>query len=118
MIFIVIIGGLGYMEGPILGAIVFFALQQSLSSYGVWYLVLIGVIAMASVLWLPRGLWGAVAARTDVRLFPVGYVVHTPTLRERLGRRVTRAPASIGAPPADDPAGQPAEPDDTDRSTA
>src|SRR5262249_29592128 len=75
MIFIVIIGGMGYMEGPILGTILFFALQQAFSDYGVWYLVLLGVIAMASALWLPRGLWGAVAARTDFRLFPGGYVV-------------------------------------------
>ena len=39
------------------------------------FAALLGVIAMASALWLPRGLWGAVAARTDFRLFPVGYVV-------------------------------------------
>ena len=77
MIFIVIIGGIGYMEGPIIGTILFFALQQTFSDYGVWYLVLLGVIAMASALWLPRGLWGAVAARTDFRLFPVGYVVRS-----------------------------------------
>ncbi len=98
MIFIVVIGGMGYMEGPIFGTIVFFGLQQAFSSYGVWYLVLIGVIAMASVVWLPRGLWGAVAARTDVRLFPVGYVVHMPTLRERVTRRVARAANPTSAP--------------------
>jgi branched-chain amino acid transport system permease protein len=121
MIFIVIIGGLGYMEGPILGAIVFFALQQSLSSYGVWYLVLIGAIAMASVLWLPRGLWGAVAARTDVRLFPVGYVVHTPTLRQRVAGRIAPAPTPAIAPAtAPDDAGEPGDASgpDADRSTA
>jgi branched-chain amino acid transport system permease protein len=75
MIFIVIIGGIGYMEGPILGAILFFALQQAFSDYGVWYLVLVGAVAMAAALWLPRGLWGAVASRTSVRVFPVGYTV-------------------------------------------
>jgi branched-chain amino acid transport system permease protein len=107
MIFIVVIGGMGYMEGPILGTIVFFGLQQAFSSYGVWYLVLIGVIAMASVVWLPRGLWGAVATRTDVRLFPVGYVVHMPTLRERVKRRM--APATAPREDLD-------EPDGTDRS--
>ncbi|HEY7175808.1 MAG TPA: branched-chain amino acid ABC transporter permease [Micromonosporaceae bacterium] len=98
MIFIVVIGGIGYMEGPILGTILFFALQQALASYGVWYLILIGVIAMGSALWVPRGLWGLVAARTDVRLFPVGYVVHTPTLRERVSRRLARVPAPSSAP--------------------
>ena len=42
MIFAVVIGGLGTIEGPIIGAIVFFALQQLLSDYGTWYLILIG----------------------------------------------------------------------------
>ena len=117
MIFIVVIGGMGYMEGPILGTIVFFGLQQAFSSYGVWYLVLIGVIAMASVVWLPRGLWGAVAARTDLRLFPVGYVVHMPTLREHVTRRIARAasPTSVPAATSREDA---EEPDETDRSRA
>jgi branched-chain amino acid transport system permease protein len=75
MIFIVIIGGLGFVEGPLIGAIVFFALQQTLSNYGVWYLILLGLIAMAAAIWLPRGLWGLLADRLGVRLFPVGYVI-------------------------------------------
>ncbi|HKE63940.1 MAG TPA: branched-chain amino acid ABC transporter permease [Micromonosporaceae bacterium] len=111
MIFIVVIGGIGYLEGPILGAILFFALQQSLSSYGVWYLILIGVIAMGSVVWVPRGLWGLVAARTDVRLFPVGYVVHVPTLRERAAKRFARVPAPSAAP--EDSAPDETAPDET-----
>jgi branched-chain amino acid transport system permease protein len=73
MIFIVVIGGIGYLEGPLVGAIVFFALQRWLSDFGVWYLVLLGVIAVCAAIWLPRGLWGAVAGRYDLRLFPVGY---------------------------------------------
>jgi len=109
MIFIVVIGGIGYVEGPILGAILFFALQQTLSQYGVWYLVLIGVIAIAAVLWLPRGLWGAVAARTDVRLFPVGYVVHTPTMRERARQRLGRVPAQATSGPAGEVARKPTD---------
>jgi branched-chain amino acid transport system permease protein len=75
MIFIVIIGGIGYIEGPILGAIVFFTLQQVFSDYGVWYLVLLGAIAIGAAIWLPRGLWGALVSRRNVRLFPVGYTV-------------------------------------------
>jgi branched-chain amino acid transport system permease protein len=75
MIFIVIIGGLGFVEGPLIGAIVFFALQQTLSNYGVWYLILLGLIAMAAAIWLPRGLWGLLADRLGIRLFPVGYVI-------------------------------------------
>jgi branched-chain amino acid transport system permease protein len=75
MIFIVIIGGIGYIEGPVLGALVFFALQRWLADYGVWYLVVLGLIAVAAAIWLPRGLWGALSSRTDFRLFPVGYTL-------------------------------------------
>lgn len=73
MIFVTIIGGIGTMEGPIIGAIVYFALQQALAQYGAWYLVVVGAVAMVVALWAPRGLWGLVAGRLHVRLFPVGY---------------------------------------------
>ena len=63
MIFIVVIGGLGTIEGPIVGTIVFFVLQEKLSDYGAWYLILLGALAVV-VTWLPaRGLWGLVADR-------------------------------------------------------
>jgi branched-chain amino acid transport system permease protein len=75
MIFIVVIGGVGTLEGPVLGAIVFFTLQQLLSDRGVWYLVLLGAVAIGAAVWQPRGLWGLVSARTPLRLFPVGYRV-------------------------------------------
>jgi hypothetical protein len=48
MIFCVIVGGLGTIEGPVIGAIIFFSLQQRLDSHGVWYLVLLGVVAIVS----------------------------------------------------------------------
>ena len=44
MIFIVVIGGVGTIEGPIIGTIVFFVLQETLSGYGAWYLVLLGAV--------------------------------------------------------------------------
>jgi branched-chain amino acid transport system permease protein len=75
MIFIVVIGGIGYLEGPILGAIVFYGLQSLLADYGSWYLIVLGLIAMLAAIYLPRGLWGWVFDRTRWRLFPVGYFV-------------------------------------------
>ena len=73
MIFVVVIGGLGSIEGPILGAVVFFVLQQQFSQYGTWYLVALGVVAVAAVLLVPRGLWGLLSGRGRLQLFPVGY---------------------------------------------
>ncbi len=70
IIFIVIIGGIGTLEGPIVGTIVFFVLRQYLSDLGSWYLIILGALAVVVMLKMPRGLWGAFAHRFDVRLFP------------------------------------------------
>ncbi|HEY2640304.1 MAG TPA: branched-chain amino acid ABC transporter permease [Streptosporangiaceae bacterium] len=73
MIFITIIGGIGTIEGPIIGTVVFFVLQQTLSQDGAWYLIVLGLVAVAVAIWAPRGLWGLLSDRLGIRLFPVGY---------------------------------------------
>ena len=42
MIFMVLVGGLGTFEGPILGAIVFFVIQYEFADQGAWYLIGLG----------------------------------------------------------------------------
>ena len=79
MIFITIIGGIGTIEGPIIGTVVFFVLQQTMASYGTWYWIVLGIVAIAVAIWAPRGLWGLFAERTGVRLFPVGYYLWPPS---------------------------------------
>jgi branched-chain amino acid transport system permease protein len=74
MIFVVLIGGIGTLEGPIIGTVVFFVLQQTLASYGGWYLIIVGTVAVLMAVWMQRGMWG-LADRFGVRLFPVGYQV-------------------------------------------
>ena len=71
VIFIVVIGGIGTIEGPIVGVIIFFALQNLFAGYGSWYLLLLGLIGIGVMLVSPRGLWGLLADRTGVQLFPV-----------------------------------------------
>ena len=73
MAFVTIIGGLGTIEGPIIGTAVYMVLQQTLASYNAWYLIILGLVAIAVALFARRGLWGLVDARLNVRLFPVGY---------------------------------------------
>ena len=73
MIFVTVIGGIGTIEGPILGTIVYVVLQQSLAQYGSWYLIVLGSLAVIVAIWFPRGLWGLLADRLQLRLFPVGY---------------------------------------------
>ena len=70
-LFIVVIGGLGSIEGPIIGAVIYFSLQQTLSQYGSTYMLLLGVIAVIMATKAPRGIWGFVTKRWDVHLFPV-----------------------------------------------
>jgi branched-chain amino acid transport system permease protein len=74
MLFMVVIGGLGTMEGPIIGAVVFFGVQEEFATYGAWYLVAIGAMAIVVVLVAPGGLWG-LAGRRGWSLLPVGYRV-------------------------------------------
>jgi len=72
MIFMVLVGGLGTFEGPILGAILFFAIEAWFGATGVWYLVGLGAAALLFALFLPKGLWGWADHRFGLRLLPVG----------------------------------------------
>jgi branched-chain amino acid transport system permease protein len=56
VIFIVVIGGIGSIEGPIVGTIVFFGLRALLVDYGAWYLITLGALAVAVMLLAPQGL--------------------------------------------------------------
>lgn len=71
VIFITVIGGIGRVEGPIVGTIVFFALRQSIADLGSIYLLILGALAIAVMLVAPRGLWGLVADRFGWQLFPL-----------------------------------------------
>ena len=75
MIFMVLVGGLGTFEGPILGAVLLFTIQTTFTQGGPWYLVGLGATATLFALLLPKGLWGAIEERLGLRLFPVGYQI-------------------------------------------
>lgn len=75
MIFMVLVGGIGTFEGPIIGAIVLYLIQQEFGNDGTWYLIGLGVVAILFALLLPRGLWGLLEQRTGLRFMPVGYRV-------------------------------------------
>jgi ABC-type branched-subunit amino acid transport system permease subunit len=77
MAFATIIGGLGTIEGPIIGTVVYMVLQQTLQSYNAWYLIVLGLVAIVVALFARRGLWGLVDERLNIRLFPVGFWLRT-----------------------------------------
>jgi branched-chain amino acid transport system permease protein len=71
VIFIVIIGGIGSIEGPIIGTLVFFVLRFLLADYGAWYLITLGTLAIIVMLKAPRGIWGLIGDTFNIHLFPV-----------------------------------------------
>jgi branched-chain amino acid transport system permease protein len=73
MIFMVLVGGLGTFEGPIIGAILFFAIQYAFANFGTWYLLGLGLVAIGFALFLPRGLWSLISERLGIRVLPIGY---------------------------------------------
>jgi branched-chain amino acid transport system permease protein len=83
VIFVVVIGGIGTIEGPILGILVLFLLQNTLADYGSWYLMALGLIGIAVMLFAPRGLWGLISDRTGLHLFPIRRRLEGGTLPDK-----------------------------------
>jgi len=71
VIFMTVIGGIGRIEGPIIGAAVFFALRQTLADLGTLYLLLLGTVAIVVMLRAPKGIWGLIADRFGWQVFPL-----------------------------------------------
>ena len=69
------IGGIGYFVGPVLGAIIFTFLQSMLSDYTRIWLLYLGVLFLATVLFVPTGLAGVL-------------IMHGPAWREGRLRRL------------------------------
>lgn len=75
VIFIVVIGGIGTLEGPIIGTLIFFALRETLADFGTIYLIALGAVAIVVMLKAPKGVWGLIRDRFDLELFPLSYRV-------------------------------------------
>jgi branched-chain amino acid transport system permease protein len=71
VIFITVIGGIGRIEGPIIGTIIFFFMRQTLSDLGSLYLLIMGAVAIVVMLWAPKGLWGLIAERYGWQALPL-----------------------------------------------
>jgi branched-chain amino acid transport system permease protein len=92
VIFMVVIGGLGSFEGPILGTLVYFLLRESLANLGPIYLIVLGAIAITVMLIEPRGLWGFVRARWRVQLLPLQLVVLRSHTTSKVAAAAIRRP--------------------------
>jgi branched-chain amino acid transport system permease protein len=71
VIFITVIGGIGRIEGPIVGTVVFFLLRRTLADLGTIYLMMLGLVAILVMLTAPKGIWGLVVERFGWQVFPL-----------------------------------------------
>lgn len=72
-IFIVILGGIGSVEGPIFGAIVYYLLRETLSDLGPGYFVISGLLAITVTIFLPEGVWGLIKRLIRIDLLPIAH---------------------------------------------
>ena len=61
VVLMTLVGGLGTVFGPVVGAFIIIAMQQYLAEFGQWVLVIQGVIFVACVLAFRRGIVGEIA---------------------------------------------------------
>ena len=78
-IFIVVIGGIGRIEGPMVGAVLFWLLNKFFADYGTWYQLGLGALAIAVTVLLRQGLWGKVQGWLGQSLFPTQRLLRIPS---------------------------------------
>ncbi|MFW7354665.1 MAG: branched-chain amino acid ABC transporter permease [Brucella sp.] len=74
-VFIVMVGGIGRLEGPIIGALLYFFATRFFGEYGSIYLVVLGLLTLAVAIYAPSGLWGLMQRKSHWPWFPTGYVL-------------------------------------------
>ncbi|MDF2370909.1 MAG: branched-chain amino acid ABC transporter permease [Rhizobiaceae bacterium] len=70
VIFMVVIGGIGRIEGAIVGTLIYFLLRELLVDYGTIYLIVLGLAGILVMMFSRSGLWGIVERRLGWSLLP------------------------------------------------
>jgi branched-chain amino acid transport system permease protein len=90
MIFIVIVGGIGTIGGPVVGTLLYYGLRQMMmvgfGLSGSWHLTAMGIVAIATILVAPKGLWPLVCALLSTRL-RIARARPTPLIAEEMHSR-------------------------------
>lgn len=71
LLFIVIVGGVGTMEGPLIGTLLYFGLREIFRDAGDVFLIVQGATAIAVMLFAPGGIWGFFQSKLGWSLFPL-----------------------------------------------
>ncbi|MCJ8149622.1 branched-chain amino acid ABC transporter permease [Shinella sp. H4-D48] len=69
-IFIVMVGGLGSLEGVLIGALIYFFAERWFGEYGATYMVVLGLLTVFMALFARGGLWGLICKVVDAPWFP------------------------------------------------
>lgn len=70
VIFIVVIGGIGRIEGAIVGTLLYFLLREMLIDYGTIYLIVLGFVGILVMIFSRGGVWGLVERHLGWSLLP------------------------------------------------
>jgi branched-chain amino acid transport system permease protein len=68
VVLMTLVGGLGTVFGPVVGAFIIVAMQTYLAEFGQWVTVIQGTIFIACVLLFRRGIVGEIARLLRIRL--------------------------------------------------
>ncbi len=68
VVLMTLVGGLGTVFGPVIGAFIIIAMQDNLAQYGQWVTVIQGMIFVACVLLFRRGIIGEIAHYFRIKL--------------------------------------------------
>jgi len=74
-IFIVMVGGLGSLEGVLIGALIYFFADRWFGEYGATYLVVLGLLTLFMALFARGGIWGLICKVVDAPWFPTRRVL-------------------------------------------
>jgi branched-chain amino acid transport system permease protein len=69
-IFIVMVGGIGSLEGVLIGAVIYFFADRWFGEYGASYLIVLGLLTLFCAVYLREGLWGLSRRIVDAPWFP------------------------------------------------
>lgn len=84
-IFIVMVGGIGSIEGPLIGALIYFAADRLFGRYGATYMVVLGVLTLLVALFARKGLWGLWSSHVDAPWFSIRRrLLHPNALEQRI----------------------------------
>ena len=68
VVIMTLVGGLGTIFGPVVGALILVGMQNYLATFGDWVMIIQGLVLFACVMTFRKGILGVIASRLKLRL--------------------------------------------------